>query len=434
MSYKLFSIITLFISCIFTNTAYANALPNDWDTPDGEVGDPNKIPKNPSTQIPGTVPPPKPSKWNIIRKNIRKIAKPNLPEIGIALGGAAVDWLMDPTNNEAQTYPCKGNWTYSGYPLTATPQQMVKQVMKNIGTTKSTYTLRKIQDGHIAFDITHTIYGRTISESMVCVPEKAPETQDPPEGPDASPPQTQPKPDPNTKPSPSAPPVAPPAPGTEPQPQPNPQPQPRPDPNKDPESNPRPGADPQAPKGPDASPKPDPEKDPKQDPKPRPDPKKEPEKDPNAKPDPKKESDKEPKPDPKKEPDKEPNKDPEKDPNAKPDKEQKPFELPPFCAWATKVCEFIDWVKAEPQLPDEEQVSYKDVEYKDPSQFDKSYVAFADECPSYSFKIPVGTAKIDMFFDISAFCSFLSTFAKPVIILIAYVKAAFFVASGLKVG
>ncbi|MFV5313563.1 hypothetical protein VXN68_15420 [Acinetobacter schindleri] len=37
------------------------------------------------------------------------------------------------------------------------------------------------------------------------------------------------------------------------------------------------------------------------------------------------------------------------------------FELPPFCSWAAIVCDFIDWVREEPEI-DEPEVPFKDID------------------------------------------------------------------------
>ena len=63
----------------------------------------------------------------------------------------------------------------------------------------------------------------------------------------------------------------------------------------------------------------------------------------------------------------------------------KDFELPAFCSWASKVCDFIDWVKKDPDLlPDDNTPLVKDE--KDSSFVDeyanKSYVNFSGQCPA----------------------------------------------------
>ena len=62
-----------------------------------------------------------------------------------------------------------------------------------------------------------------------------------------------------------------------------------------------------------------------------------------------------------------------------------PFELPAFCSWASKVCDFIDWVKKDPELPQDDNTPIVKDE-KDSSFVDeyanKSYVNFSGQCPA----------------------------------------------------
>ena len=63
----------------------------------------------------------------------------------------------------------------------------------------------------------------------------------------------------------------------------------------------------------------------------------------------------------------------------------KDFELPAFCSWASKVCDFIDWVKKDPELPQDDNTPLVKDE-KDSSFVDeyanKSYVNFSGQCPA----------------------------------------------------
>ena len=61
------------------------------------------------------------------------------------------------------------------------------------------------------------------------------------------------------------------------------------------------------------------------------------------------------------------------------------FELPAFCSWASKVCDFIDWVKKDPELPPDDNTPLvkddKDSSFVD-EYANKSYVNFSGQCPA----------------------------------------------------
>ncbi len=63
----------------------------------------------------------------------------------------------------------------------------------------------------------------------------------------------------------------------------------------------------------------------------------------------------------------------------------KDFELPAFCSWASKVCDFIDWVKKDPELPPDDNTPLvkddKDSSFVD-EYANKSYVNFSGQCPA----------------------------------------------------
>ena len=66
--------------------------------------------------------------------------------------------------------------------------------------------------------------------------------------------------------------------------------------------------------------------------------------------------------------------------------DSKPFELPAFCDWAKPVCDFIDWVKKDPEKPADDNTPF----VKDDNQpgfniddyANKPYVQFSGECPA----------------------------------------------------
>lgn len=115
------------------------------------------------------------------------------------------------------------------------------------------------------------------------------------------------------------------------------------------------------------------------------------------------------------------------DPTPNPD--AKPFELPPFCAWATKVCSFIDWMQAEPPEPPES--GEVDVQIPDSNMhegiLERLYINMPAQCPPDPILEFMG-AKIP--FPMSVFCQF-AEMMKPLILLFAYIKGLSIIGNGL---
>ncbi len=95
------------------------------------------------------------------------------------------------------------------------------------------------------------------------------------------------------------------------------------------------------------------------------------------------------------------------DPETNP--EPTPTEWPKFCDWAFPVCDFIEWVKQEPQQEDTEI----DIEEPDVQPTDTSF-DFGGSCPApFTFKGSMFGNPIEItLLDTDAFCSFLSTYVK----------------------
>lgn len=136
-----------------------------------------------------------------------------------------------------------------------------------------------------------------------------------------------------------------------------------------------------------------------------------------------------------------PNKDTDNNPSAnpqidkpKPKDEGGGFELPPFCSWAGKVCEWIDWTKERPELQDED-VPEKNIKVKLPQEFDKDYIKTNAQCPSDIVReINTGFAVNKLVFEMSPICDFVGTYIKPVIMFIAYLSALLTISNAFKVG
>lgn len=113
----------------------------------------------------------------------------------------------------------------------------------------------------------------------------------------------------------------------------------------------------------------------------------------------------------------------------------KPFELPAFCSWASKVCDLADWVMKDDPLPPDIPIPEQTMEVKDPEVFDKSYINVSAECPSDIQKsIPIGTNSFSLVIPMAPVCDFGSTVIKPVIIFIAFIQAALMIGTVFKVG
>ena len=125
------------------------------------------------------------------------------------------------------------------------------------------------------------------------------------------------------------------------------------------------------------------------------------------------------------------NKDTDNNANANPqtdkpkskDEEGGGFELPPFCSWASKVCDFIDWFKDD-DLPKNElpPIDIKDLPI-DQSAADKKYYDAKAQCPPPE-KIALAFGTID--FDYTNICNFFTKIA-PFIMASAYLTGAFIV-------
>lgn len=107
------------------------------------------------------------------------------------------------------------------------------------------------------------------------------------------------------------------------------------------------------------------------------------------------------------------------------DKEKDKFELPGFCNWATKVCEFIDWVQndnVEKDKDTELDVDNKDIDID--SVANRQYFSFSKQCPqnpSFNVAFPFNI-NFSIEFPLHIICQGFIIF-KPVIILFAYIKA-----------
>ncbi|MBY3624733.1 hypothetical protein HGO21_35130 [Acinetobacter sp. CUI P1] len=119
-----------------------------------------------------------------------------------------------------------------------------------------------------------------------------------------------------------------------------------------------------------------------------------------------------------------------------PETGSKSFSLPSFCSWATKVCEFADFIKKEYQAVRDVVVNYfkepvvsdkdNELEFNDPTDdITDTSVSFSSSCPQ-----PIVLADFNFHgipihwqLDFSAWCDSLSTYLKPIVIAMASFSA-----------
>lgn len=108
----------------------------------------------------------------------------------------------------------------------------------------------------------------------------------------------------------------------------------------------------------------------------------------------------------------------------------KDFELPAFCSWATKVCDFIDWVKSDPRPAHDGTLSESTKDYDWQSKANGSYVNFGGSCPA-PVQIPISYmgASTDLTISYTPFCQF-ATMIKPAVILSAYIAGLMIISGG----
>lgn len=97
-----------------------------------------------------------------------------------------------------------------------------------------------------------------------------------------------------------------------------------------------------------------------------------------------------------------------------PNPDAKPFELPPFCSWATKVCSFIDWMQAEPPNDTEIELPEPDAQDVDTD------IDFGGQCPDDAgFTMNIFGNDVEfVMMPFSKFCPLLDTYIKPVLVVL----------------
>lgn len=114
---------------------------------------------------------------------------------------------------------------------------------------------------------------------------------------------------------------------------------------------------------------------------------------------------------------------PQTDDNGGNDKDK--FELPVFCDWAKHVCDFIDWFKKEPELPEapSPQIPIDDKSDLANADINKKLYDVGGECPPPKvIALPLGNIEIPY----DSLCLFFSK-NSPFVIAIAYIIGAYIV-------
>ena len=109
------------------------------------------------------------------------------------------------------------------------------------------------------------------------------------------------------------------------------------------------------------------------------------------------------------------------------------FQLPAFCDWASKVCDFIDWYRSEP--PEEESprdvpfATTSDIGIDDTDRFEQR-IQFNGQCPVNDFSFSMMGVTYSKPIPYYHLCGFLEQIA-PWLLAMTYLGAAYFVTENL---
>lgn len=112
-------------------------------------------------------------------------------------------------------------------------------------------------------------------------------------------------------------------------------------------------------------------------------------------------------------------------PQTKPD--SLPFEMPGFCKWASHVCDFINWFKEPPELPnDDYKPKVTDLSHLGQQNINPNYYNATASCPNpIPVKLGFGTFTISY----QSYCDFAIRIS-PLVVAMAYVLGAYIVLRG----
>lgn len=110
------------------------------------------------------------------------------------------------------------------------------------------------------------------------------------------------------------------------------------------------------------------------------------------------------------------------------------FELPPFCSWASVVCDFIDWVRQEPPQDEPPQTVPKkgvgDIpELSDVDRY-KERINFDGQCPTGQISFGINGTQYSYVMPYTHFCQLLEQLA-PWLLAFTYLSTAYFIVSNL---
>lgn len=104
-----------------------------------------------------------------------------------------------------------------------------------------------------------------------------------------------------------------------------------------------------------------------------------------------------------------------------------------WTAFKTKVFEFIDWFKSDPDLQKDNKPDIDDTQpTKSAQDFDSNYINFGGQCPSFSpTTISVGIVAVPISFNAQPLCDF-AILCRPIILALAYFAAMAIVANAIR--
>lgn len=108
--------------------------------------------------------------------------------------------------------------------------------------------------------------------------------------------------------------------------------------------------------------------------------------------------------------------------------ETKPFEMPTFCGWASTVCDFMDWVKTEPQEPTKDT----QIDIEPPPTLPQSVnIRFGGACPApRNIPIVFATVNANLAISYDPICRFAELIAP--IVKICSTLVALYILAGIK--
>lgn len=107
------------------------------------------------------------------------------------------------------------------------------------------------------------------------------------------------------------------------------------------------------------------------------------------------------------------------------------FELPAFCSWASKVCNWIDWTMQDDDFGGDHDLDIEDKPLtKSPNDFDVMYLRFGGQCPApVTHNLGLNNATFTI--DLTPLCQF-AILVRPAILAMAYFLAIGIIANAIR--